>query len=314
MVGKLSDDRLMSGSRIPVLYMWKYGSGHPWSTPNDELRKSIAAKNGEPMEVRDIGEPGICGNLLEATLVLNVCEELDLPDPLLTPPVIDKSEQYYQVSLDGLTTCPQPRVIFASDVVEIVGGGNYINVRGPIPIETKVTSAHFDDDILLYRGPIQLQMQMMAVNAEYGILMTLYQGIQRRITIYPRDREIQQRIRELCIDFADRVRTETYYPPVSVDDCAKTYPTTDFQDRVLDDVSGDVERIVQLRTQLKEVENEIESLQTKVMSAMQEAETARAGRFLVKWPVRRYKGQPEKIVPATEERVIRLKTLQIKEI
>jgi cell division septum initiation protein DivIVA len=101
---------------------------------------------------------------------------------------------------------------------------------------------------------------------------------------------------------------------VSVDDCAKTYPNSDFQDRVLDDVSGDVERIVQLRAQLKEVENEIESLQTKVMSAMQEAETARAGRFLVKWPVRRYKGQPEKIVPATEERVIRLKTLQIKEI
>lgn len=314
MVGKLSDDRLMSGSRVPVLYMWKYGSGHPWSTPNDELRKSIAAKNGEPMEVREIGEPGICGNLLEPALVQSVCEELDLPEPLLSPPVIDKSEQYYQVSLDGLTTCPEPRLIMATEVVEIVGGETSIKIHGTIPIETKVTSAFYDPDIPDYRGPIQLQMQMMATNAEFGILMTLYQGIQRRISIYRKDPDIQKKIRELCIDFADRVKTETYYPPVNVDDCTKTYPTSDFHDCVIDDVSGDVERLLQLRSKSKEIDDEIESLQTKIMSTMQNAESARAGRFVIKWPVRRYKAQPEKVVPATEERVIRLKTLQIKEI
>jgi hypothetical protein len=313
MVGKLSDDRLMSGSRIPVLYLWKYGEGHPWSTPNDELRKSIAATRNEPGEHFDIGEPGICGNLLESALIESACEELGLPEPILSPPVIDCRKDHFQVSLDGLTTAPMRVRVKANDLIEIHGGEAEVDLHGPIPIESKVTGDYRRNEILGYRGPIQLQMQMMAVNASFGVLITLYRGIERQIVIYRKDPEMQQRIRELCLDFHDRVQTTTYYDPVNVDDAVRRF-SEGGGDVELPDLAGRVERLDVLRQQSKAIEDEIAALQTEIMCEMQDHETAIAGDYQVVWPVRRYKAQAERVVPAKDAYQIRLKTLQIKRI
>jgi hypothetical protein len=298
----------MSGSRIPVLYLWEHGNGHPWSTPNDELRKSIDAKHGRFERTDTLGEPGICGNLLENVLVENACEELGLPEPMCSPPVVKKA--LFECSLDGITTAPCPVRIFANELIEIDGGESSIEVSGPIPIECKVTGDHRRDDVPDYRGVIQLQMQMMAVNAEFGVLVTLHRGIERHIKIYRKNAMIQDRILELCEEFADRVESETYYPPVNADDASRIY--ADGSGSVeLSELTDRVERLVRLRQDAKELEMEIDALQTEIMSEMRDAEIAVAGRYTVKWPMRKYKAQPEKVTPAKEARVVRLKTLQI---
>ena len=311
MVGKFSDDRMMSGSRIPTLYLWGYKDGHPWSTPNDELRKSIAAKHGEPPEVRDLGDPALIGNWIEDAIVRNAAEELGLPTPLLSPPVIDRSDLFYQCSLDGLTTVPHSLTVFASDLVEIDGGDASIELSGPIPIEAKSTSDYRRGDVPLYRGPIQLQLQMHSVNAEYGILATWHAQKERHIKIYRRDPEMQAILLELCKDFADRVASETFYTPVNIDDCTKSYQGGDTEVRELHSLADDVERLVRLRQDAKELGVQIDALQTKIMQEMQDSEVAVAGERTVKWPTRHYKAQPEKVTPAKEARTIRLKTLQI---
>lgn len=308
MVGKLSDDKKMSGSRIPVLYLWQYENGHPWSTPNDELRQSIDAKHGRFERTNTLGEPGVCGNLLENVLVENACEELGLPEPLLSPPVV--KQPLFECSLDGLTTAPCPVRIFANELIEIDGGESYIDISGSIPIECKVTGDYRQEDVPLYRGVIQLQMQMMSVNADFGVLVTLHRGIERHIKIYRKNAMIQERIVKLCQNFADRVESETYYAPVNVDDATKIHPTGDGSVE-LPGISDRVERLVRLRQDAKELEMEIDALQTEIMSEMRDAEIAVAGRYTVKWPTRKYKAQPEKITPAKDERVVRLKTLQI---
>ena len=225
MVGKLSDDRLMSGSRIPVLYSWLIAKeGHPYSTPNDELRRSIMAKHGEYKRDESHSEPAYMGNLFEPAIVADVCEHLGLPDPELSPSVFHAEDGSWQCSLDGLVTLPSPTTVFADDTVEIDGGLPCVTLEGPIPIECKTTEAHFTGEIPLWRGPIQLQMQMMSVNAKFGIIATVHRGNMRHYKIVKCDPVMQQVIGDLCLDFRDRVSEERYYPPVNVDDCAKTHP------------------------------------------------------------------------------------------
>lgn len=311
MVGKLSDDKLMSGSRIPVLYLWQFENGHHYSTPNDELRKSIAAKNGE-FEHFDIGEPGIVGNLLEPVLMESAFAALGFTNYQLTPPVM-RYNGIMEVSCDGVAYLDKPVTLFASDLVELPDGLESLEVSGPIPVECKCTSAFKTDDIPLYRGPIQLQMQMIPLDAEFGIIVTLYQSIRRHIKVYRRDQEIQGRIIELCEDFKNRVESENFYPPVNPDDCAKTFPGGN-PDVYIDTLEDDIARLERLKVDAKAFASEIEALEVKVMNAMGDSEIAQAGRFQVKWPVRNYKAQPEKVVPAKEARQVRLKSLQIKEI
>jgi len=313
MVGKLSDDRLMSGSRIPVLYSWLIAKeGHPYSTPNDELRRSIMAKHGEYKRDESHSEPAYMGNLFEPAIVADVCEHLGLPDPELSPSVFHAEDGSWQCSLDGLVTLPSPTTVFADDTVEIDGGLPCITLEGAIPIECKTTEAHFTGEIPLWKGPIQLQMQMMSVNAKFGVIATVHRGNMRHYKIVKCDPVMQQVIGDLCLDFRDRVSEERYYPPVNVDDCAKTHPGGNPDPIELNSLADDVERLVRLRQEVKDIEAEIESLQTKVMSEMQDHESAQVGNYTVKWPTRHYKAQPEKVTPAKDARTIRLKSLQIK--
>ena len=310
MVGKLSDDTKMSGSRIPVLYCWKHGIAHPWSTPNDELRKSIQAAAGESRD-HDIGEPGIVGNLLEPVLIRDCCAHLRIPQANLTPDVIKLED--FEVSCDGITQLESPVNVRESGIIRVVGDDS-ITLGGTLPIECKVTTAPPADDMPLYRGPIQLQAQMMALGASAGIIVTLHRGIERRIHIFRADPDIQAEIADICSDFRRRVAAEDWYPPVNVDDAVirpgeKNETPVELGDAIANDVYH-LETLREHRTQLAE---EIAELELKIMTAMGDSTIGQAGPYRIEWPTRNYKAQPERIVPAKEARTIRLKSLIVKD-
>ena len=310
MVGKLSDDTKMSGSRIPILYCWNHGIPHPWSTPNDELRKSIRAAAGERQR-SDIGEPGIVGNLLEPVLIRDCCAHLGIPQADLTPEVIKLDD--FEVSCDGIVQLEQPTTILENGIVRIQGGDS-ITLSGPIPIECKVTTAPPTDDIPLYRGPIQLQAQMMATGASAGVIVTLHRGIERRIHIMPADVDIQAEIADICSDFRRRVSAEEWYPPVNVDDAVIRPGDKNETPIELGDVlTADVYLLETLREHRTEIAEQIAELELKVMTAMGDSTLAQAGPYRVEWPMRHYKAQPERVVPAKDARSIRLKSLIVKD-
>lgn len=315
MVGKLSDDRKMSGSRIPILYLWKYGDGHPYSTPNEELRRSIDAKT-QPVSSSDIGEPGIVGNLLEPALAQSAAEELGIPGPDLTPPVI--RTETYEVSCDAISEVMAPVDVEASDLIQILDletGESLSSVRliGNVPIEVKCTGDFPPEVPPLYRGPIQLQMQMMATGAQFGVLISLHRSIERRITIYLASPTIQQRISDLCDEFIERTANEDYYPPITVSDAVHAPASEEKTERDIGDMDETINKLILLQVQRLAMDDEIEKLQTEIMSAIGDAHIGITPSYRVEWPVRHYKAQPEKVTPAKEARTIRLKSLKIKE-
>jgi predicted phage-related endonuclease len=99
---------------------------------------------------------------------------------------------------------------------------------------------------------------------------------------------------------------------VNADDAQKAYPSGSGGVE-LPGLTDHVERLVRLRQDAKELEVEIDALQTQIMSEMQDAEEAAIGSYRVIWPIRKYKATEERVVPAKEAREVRLKTLQIKQ-
>lgn len=314
MVGKLSDMQKMSGSRIPVLYCWRHAEPHPYSTPNEELRKSIDAKHRQADEY-SIGEPGIVGNLLEPTLIANCVEELGLPTIVQSPPVV--KHDLFEVSMDGLSRINEPLRVTASEIVQILIGGepvDQVDISGMVPIEVKCTSDYPCERPPLYRGPVQLQMQMMSVDAEFGIIITLHRGIERRITIYNRNEEMQAEIERLCAEFSKRVAAEDYYPPVTVSDAAIAPADEEKSETDISDLDDAVDALTRLREDKREIEKQIEDTELKIMRAIGTHNVGITPRYRVEWPVRHYKATPEKVTPAKEARTIRLKSLKIKPI
>jgi C4-type Zn-finger protein len=73
------------------------------------------------------------------------------------------------------------------------------------------------------------------------------------------------------------------------------------------------EKIIELREQITELEGAIDRLQINIMDHMRDNEVCHAGRYKILWPMRYYKAQPEKKVPAKHAYVIRQSKLSIKD-
>ena len=64
---------------------------------------------------------------------------------------------------------------------------------------------------------------------------------------------------------------------------------------------------------MKTGQETLELLGAQFQRMMGNHTTARAGDYEIKWPVRNYKAQPEKVVPPKDARQVRSKTITMKE-
>ena len=92
------------------------------------------------------------------------------------------------------------------------------------------------------------------------------------------------------------------------------YPASD-EPVVLDSTEAAelAQQISDSKTTLKMTEQEIAAAEERLKELMGIFTLAKVGNFIIKWPVRSYKYQPEKVVPAKEAYSIRQSTLTIKE-
>jgi hypothetical protein len=233
---------------------------------------------------------------------------------------LEDDEIILQCSLDSIWEGDGRTITTDPDMGIYVIGADSITLNGLGCCESKLTSAMPEDEPPLYRGPLQLQAQMLCAGYTWGVIATLYRGTELRLFFYQASGNMQTRIIDVCKEFTRRVNSKSWYPAISPADAVKAYPSVD-ESKPAIELAGDTatyaRRLIEAKAQAKILEEEIDQLQSKIMDTMTDAEEGYiknddgsvAAR--IKWAMRSYKAQPEKVTPAKPARVERSKTLQI---
>lgn len=313
---KLTDDKMLSCSQLPAIM------GHSkWSKPNDVLQFAITAINGHDPRT-PAGEAADWGNALEPAILAEIAKRLGI-DRWHSP---DRAFQHKTLPLaasaDAIAEPIPGTVIQHNPAAGIyVVDGDHIVLDGPGVLESKLTRGLPEDELPLYRGPIQVQGVMMCTGCNWAAIGTLYSGVELRIFLFRPHPATQESIKVAAIDFETRLDTyrmtgqEEWYPAADSADANRVWnKAKDAEIDLGDDHEGLASAIYVLRQQIKEIEREIGEKETKLKTMMQHFSHAKAGRWMVSWPMRHYKATPEKITPAKEAYSFRQSTLTIKGI
>jgi len=222
MVGKLTPDDIATASTIPnILGLSRY------KTRNDALRDAIDAMEGTREDTWTGNEATRWGDRLEGTIITEAADRLGLKDLCLEFP-----EAFFHDSLplacsldgsatgEGVITTSVERGIYCMNA-------DRIDLSGTGIIESKLTSAAPEDVPPPFRGPWQLQAQMMCTGHKWGVVATFYRGIELRLFVYQADEVMQKRITAAVIEFEERKKNRDWYPVASSDDADRAYAHVD---------------------------------------------------------------------------------------
>lgn len=315
MAGKLTDDREMSASRLPGLMGFS-----KYSTPNDELQYSINAIDGK--ERPDIGNEAMAwGNTLEPVILAEACQRLGIDGKFdITEPYKSRTIAL-QCSLDGIGYGNGLEITTDADKGIFVVGQDSIKLDGPGVLEAKLTKTMPEETPHLARGPIQLQGQMLVTGHKWGAVCVLYQGIELRVFLFAPHSQTQDAIVKAVKDFDARLETYRqtggidWYPPTTSKELDRIYPViTRDETELPPEAEQWAGVLLQAKADIREAEQTIDLAERKLKELMGQAEVGRIGSVVVKWPMRHYKAQPERLVAAKEAYSVRQSSLTVKEL
>ena len=278
MVGKVTTIQKMSASRLPNIMGFSPG---PRQTMSSTSQSAHAKKVCITMRSRSARlQTGAMTWRIRSSLAPQKGSGCQICAWSTTKPYMYKD--ILQASLDGGAKAQRLVVNTDPDAnIYVMNAEGTITLDGPGVLEAKLTRAAPSDTPAPYRGPIQLQGQMLCTGAQWGVIATLYQGVELYLYVYKADAEMQQKIVMACSDFERRVRDEDWYPAMSAAEAAdmKGDAPEDVQMDADDDLQEKIERLAHLRTELKAYEALVTDLQLDIMNAMGEANICNAGRY-----------------------------------
>jgi len=317
-IGKITPDDMLSASRVPVLLGLS-----PYATQNELLSEMIQRDHDKFEPTFHGNEITEWGDRLENVILNEAAKRLGLRnhETHITKPEFHP-DLPLAASLDGLgvangtikTDTANGIYCMTSDEIDI----STIGV-----LEAKATSAMPEEQPAAHRGPWQLQAQMMCGGYKWGAVCVLYRGIEMRIFVYEADAVMQKRIEDAILNFEKRRKTGDMYPVLSSDDGNHAYPEAEPDAEPLDlndqpDALTAFEDLIAAKEAKKQAEADIDQAEATIKELMGNHDEARVNiglsQYQIKWPMRRTKAQPEKVVPAKPETFVRQKTLTVKEL
>lgn len=316
MAGKKTPATMMSASRLPaVMGLSKYAS------PNDELIISIAAIQGQ--EQQNISNEAMSwGDRLEGMILREAGRRLELADL-----AVEFEAAFYHptlplaCSLDGYADGRGQVIRNDPEAGIYVIGKESITLDGYGVLEAKLTAVSPEEIPALYRGPIQLQAQMNIMSSKWGALCVLYQGTTLRVFVFEPHQQTIETIAQVTTEFQEKLDKFKaageidYYPPMNSRDADRMFPMAD--DKVVDlPVKAEqlADQIMAAKADMEAAEARRAEAETELKAMLGDASKGVCGRFEIRWPMRSYKAQPEKVVPAKEAYTVRQSTLSVKEI
>jgi hypothetical protein len=317
MVGKLTPDDRASASLLPaIMGLSKYAS------PNDALLGCIRAIDGLGRE--DIGNEAMqWGNTFEPAILKEAAMRLGL-DNL----DISHDQPYHHASLplscslDGTAFGRGLRIEPDEEKGIYVIGQDSIVLEGIGVLEAKLTANDVEDSPPLWRGPLQLQAQMDIMGSKWGAICTLYRGTALRIYLFAPHLGSVAAISEAVTTFQNKLdtyretKTIDYYPPIDSNDANRTWGSVSDEDNPMplgDEEDELVADILAAKETIKLAEARISKSEAQIKAMMRDRALAMTPRYDIRWPMRSYKAQPARIVPAKEASSVRQSTLTIKE-
>ena len=315
MVGKITSDAKLTGHTAPALM-----GESPHMYPNDLLAKILNAQGRGNYKTDTFtgNEASEMGNDLEPFIIRKTAERLGFDKYNDEVTKVYAFEDLFEVSLDAIFP-NDSRTIHASDSIKLMNGQESMTLEGDGVVESKLTSAPYTDVPPPYRGPRQLDMQMMCYGAKWGVIATLYQGTRLVLYVYEANQDRFDELIDAGRDFYKRLDGPQWYPAIDGADAARVHDTSDdsLPPMDLEPIADLAMTYYDAKRAAKAAEALAKSIEPKLMDALGEHESAflndELGNplFEVKWPTRSFKAQPEKVIPAKPARVERQKSLTI---
>jgi|MDTB01.2.fsa_nt_gb hypothetical protein len=198
--------------------------------------------------------------------------------------------------------------------------GDEFTFEGKVIVEYKSTVIT-STDLPLYQGPLQVLGQMLCTGIKQALIMR-WNKRTAKIEYFPmtwHESTIKE-IASLAIDFWQRVEgklDDPWYDPSGNEDLQLLYghpsqdsvdldEDVDFKQALIDYKKAD--ETIKINQEIKD------NAQFIMQKSMKNATTATAAGHVISWGTRKFKAQPEKVVPAKDAYEIRSKSIKVREI
>ena len=281
MVGKLTWFRATASVSCALFDRGRFFDKH------DILNRAIHEKNGTMVDDYVQTNRQATGDLLEPVLIQEAARRLGIVE--LEAEVDYKIEHPtlpLEASLDGRCKAVNVKVSHNPDQGIYLVGHEDLILNGDIPIECKCSSDFPTvGEPPKYLGVDQLHTSMDILNADYGILIVLYQSTDLRIYIYKKDEAFAGDLAEVVLDFNQRVDDENYYPPEKPEHAANIFDLgNDQNEKILGSDMVDIIDTIQALKEAQKIAKEKEAeLMTDLMMAMGNHSKARAANYICEW-------------------------------
>ena len=313
MVGKVTPDNMASASIVAAIM------GHDkYKTPNDCLRRCINANAGIPAPLWVQSKQAAFGDTIERFLAEKACDAVQ-GNKLRT----DYDKAFYHDDLP--LACSLDATCFADKVIEhnpaagiyVMTASKQLRISGKGIIECKNTSVRAEDAPALFRGPLQLQAQLMCTGLEWGVVSTLHAGYDLRLYFYDNDEALQIIIANRVRDFDRRVTDFDFYSPENSADSNTIWPEPLFFDakpllELNEDIDSICEEIEDAKRLKKAMDAKIDACQNLLKIALGDHENGIAKKYQLEWKMTN--ARAEKTVTYVSKDSERAKSVRIKAI